>query len=146
MPTMGRLVGAILFAGLAWYTSLLIIPLFPVGTNLGLFQEVNIFFGLIAGWTVAGPRAGLGYVAAFSYVLTALVAMVVMALFLNSSVVMVEQSLRKRYDGPGEAVTDVFQMFVDHAIMMATPEIIGTLLIGGIVGGLVTEFFGRRFS
>ncbi|MEJ6813111.1 MAG: TrgA family protein [Octadecabacter sp.] len=146
MPTMGRLVGAILFAGLAWYTSLLIIPLFPVGTNLGLFQEVNTFFGLIAGWTVAGPRAGLGYVAAFSYGLTALVAMVVMALFFNSSVVMVEQSLRKRYDGPGEAVTDVFQMFVDHAIMMATPEIIGTLLIGGIVGGLVTEFFGRRFS
>ena len=75
MPTMGRLVGAILFAGLAWYTSLLIIPLFPVGTNLGLFQEVNTFFGLIAGWTVAGPRAGLGYVAAFSYGLTALVAM-----------------------------------------------------------------------
>ena len=146
MPTMGRLVGAILFAGLAWYTSLLIIPLFPVGTNLGLFQEVNTFFGLIAGWTVAGPRAGLGYVAAFSYGLTALVAMVVMALFFNSSVVMVEQSLRKRYDGPGEAVTDVFQMFVGHAIMMATPEIIGTLLIGGIVGGLVTEFFGRRFS
>ncbi len=146
MPTMGRLVGAILFAGLAWYTSLLIIPLFPVGTNLGLFQEVNTFFGLIAGWTVAGPRAGLGYVAAFSYGLTALVAMVVMALFFNSSVVMVEQSLRKRYDGPGEAVTDVFQMFVDHAIMMATPEIIGRLLIGGIVGGLVTEFFGRRFS
>lgn len=146
MPTMGRLVGAILFAGLAWYTSLLIIPLFPVGTNLGLFQEVNTFFGLIAGWTVAGPRAGLGYVAAFSYGLTALVAMVVMALLFNSSVVRVEQSLRKRYDGPGEAVTDVFQMFVDHAIMMATPEIIGTLLIGGIVGGLVTEFFGRRFS
>ncbi|MDG1406372.1 MAG: TrgA family protein [Octadecabacter sp.] len=146
MPTMGRLVGAILFAGLAWYTSLLIIPLFPVGTNLGSFQEVNTFFGLIAGWTVAGPRAGLGYVAAFSYGLTALVAMVVMALFFNSSVVMVEQSLRKRYDGPGEALTDVFQMFVDHAIMMATPEIIGTLLIGGIVGGLVTEFFGQRFS
>ena len=146
MPTMGRLVGAILFAGLAWYTSLLIIPLFPVGTNLGLFQEVNTFFGLIAGWTVAGSRAGLGYVAAFSYGLTALVAMVVMAVFFNSSVVMVEQSLRKRYDGPGEAVTDVFQMFVDHAIMMATPEIIGTLLIGGIVGGLVTEFFGRQFS
>ena len=146
MPTMGRLVGAILFAGLAWYTSLLIIPLFPVETNLGLFQEVNTFFGLIAGWTVAGPRAGLGYVAAFSYGLTALVAMVVMALLFNSSVVRVEQSLRKRYDGPGEAVTDVFQMFVDHAIMMATPEIIGTLLIGGIVGGLVTEFFGQRFS
>ena len=146
MPTMGRLVGAIFFGALAWYTSLLIIPLFPEGKNLGLFQEVNTVFGLIAGWTVAGPRAGLGYVAAFSYGLTALVAMVVMALFFNSSVVMVEQSLRKRYDGPGEAVTDVFQMFVEHGAMMGTPEIIGTLLIGGIVGGLVTEFFGRRFG
>ncbi|MCF2870490.1 TrgA family protein [Octadecabacter sp. G9-8] len=146
MPTMGRLVGAILFGGLAWYTTLLIIPLFPENAPLGMFQEVNTFFGLVAGWTVAGPRAGLGYVAAFSYGLTALVSMVVMALFFNSSVVMIEQSLRKRYDGPGEAVTDVFQMFVDHALLMATPEIIGTLVVGGIVGGLITEFFGRRFS
>lgn len=146
MPTMGRLVGAILFGALAWYTSLLIVPQFPENAPLGLFQEVNTFFGLVAGWTVAGPRAGLGYVASFSYGLTAWVAMVVMALFFNSSVVMIEQSLRKRYDGPGEAVTDVFQMFVDHGLMMATPEIIGTLVIGGIVGGLITEFFGQRFT
>jgi hypothetical protein len=143
---MGRLIGAIFFGALAWYTTLLIIPLFPENAPLGLFQEVNTFFGLIAGWSVAGPRAGLGYVAAFSYGLTALASMVVMALFFNSSVVMIEQSLRKRYDGPGEAVTDVFQMFVEHGQLMATPEIIGTLVIGGIVGGLITEFFGQRFS
>lgn len=146
MPTMGRLIGAVLFGALAWYTSLLIIPLFPESSPLGLFQEVNTVFGLFAGWAVAGPRAGLGYVAAFSYGLTAMVAMVVMALFFNSSVVMIEQSLRKRYDGPGEAVTAVFEYFIEHGAMMMTPEIIGTLVAGGIIGGLVTEFFGRRFS
>lgn len=146
MPTMGRLIGAILFGALGWYTTLLIVPLFPEGTNLGLFQEVNTFFGLFAGWTIAGSRAGIGYVASFSYGLTALVGMVVMALFFNSFAVMIEQSLRKRYDGAGEAVTHVFEMFVEHGILMATPEIIGTLLVGGVVGGLVTEFFGRRFS
>lgn len=146
MPTMGRLVGAILFGALAWYTTILIIPLFPEGTNLGLFQEVNTFFGLIAGWTVAGPRAGTGYVASFSYGLTSMVAMVIMALFFNSSVVMIERSLRKRYDGPGEAVTDVFELFIEHGAMMLTGEIITTLLVGCFVGGLITETFGRRFT
>lgn len=146
MPTMGRLIGAILFGGLAWYVTLLIVPLFPENAPLGLFQEVNTFFGLLAGWTVAGPRAGTGYAASLSYGLTTLVAMVVMALFFNSSVVMVEQSLRKRYDGPGEAVTDVFQMFIDHGLMMMTPDIITTLLVGSLIGGVVTEFVGRRFS
>lgn len=146
MPTMGRLVGAILFGALAWYTTLLIIPLFPEGTNLGLFQEVNTVFGLIAGWTIAGPRAGLGFVAAFSYGLTALVAMVFMAVFFNSFVVMIERSLRKRYDGPGEALGDVMALTLEHGQMIATPEILGTLLIGGIGAGLITEFFGSRFS
>lgn len=146
MPTMGRLIGAILFGALAWYTSLLIVPLFPEGTNLGLFQVVNTAFGLIAGWSVAGPRAGLGYIAAFSYGLTAMVAMLVMALFFNSAVVMIEQSLRKRYDGPVEAVMAVFEMFIENGAMLLTPEIIATLVIGGIGAGLITEFFGRRYS
>lgn len=146
MPTFGRLVGAILFGALAWYTTLLIIPLFPEETNLGLFQEVNTCLGLFAGWTVAGSRAGTGYVASLSYGLTALISLVVMGLFFNSFFVMIEFSLRKRYDGAGEAITHVFELFIEHGLMMATPEIIGTLLIGGLAGGLVTEFFGRRYS
>ncbi|MGJ8610406.1 MAG: TrgA family protein [Octadecabacter sp.] len=146
MPTMGRLVGAVLFGALAWYVTLLIVPLFPEGTNLGLFQEVNTAFGLYAGWTIAGPRSGTGYVAAFSYGLTTLVAMVVMAVFFNSCVVMIERSLRKRYDGPGEAVTDVFGLFVEHMLMIATFPIISTLLVGATIAALITEFFGKRFS
>ena len=146
MPTFGRLIGAVLFGALGWYVTLLIVPLFPEGTNLGAFQEVNTFFGLFAGWTIAGPRAGTGYSASISYGLTTLVAMVVMALFFNSFVVMIEQSLRRRYDGAGQAITDVFEMFVEHGTMIATQEIIVTLLVGGVVAGLVTEFFGRRFS
>lgn len=146
MPTMGRLVGAILFGALAWYVTLLIVPLFPEGTNLGWFQEVNTVFGLFAGWSVAGPRAGTGYVASLSYGLTTLVAMVFMALFFNSSAVMIERSLRKRYDGPGDAITDVFALFIEHGIMMSTSQIISTLLVGSLVAGLLVEFVGRRFS
>jgi len=146
MPTFGRLVGAVLYGAIAWYVSLLIIPLFPEGTSLGWFQEINTFFGAFAGWKVAGSRAGTGYVAAVSYGLTATVAMVGLALFFNSFFVMIEQSLRKRYDGAGEAVGDVFAMFVEHGAMLGTAEILTTLLVGGIGAGLLVEFFGRRFS
>lgn len=146
MPTFGKLVGAVLFGALAWFVSGLIVPLFPEGTQLGLFREVNTFFGMLCGWKVAGPRAGTGYVAALSYGLTTLVAMVVLALGFNSSVVMVEQSLKKRYDGPGEAVTDVFAMFVEYGMLMMTPQVVATLVIGGLAAGLVVEFFGRRIS
>ncbi len=146
MPTMGRLIGAILFGALAWYTTSLITPLFPEGTNLGYFRELNTAFGVFAGWTIAGSRAGSGFSNAVSYGLTSMVAMVVMALFFNSSVVMVERSLRRRYDGPGEAITDVFQLFMEHGTMMMTAEIIGTLLVGCLVAAFIVEAVGRRFS
>ncbi|MBT8410297.1 MAG: TrgA family protein [Octadecabacter sp.] len=146
MPTFGKLVGAVLFGALAWYVSGLIVPLFPEGTRLGLFREVNTFFGMLCGWKVAGPRAGTGYIASLSYGLTTLVAMVVLALGFNSSAVMVEQSLDKRYDGPGEAVTDVFAMFMEYGMLMMTPQVVGTLVVGSLVAGVVVEFFGRRLS
>jgi hypothetical protein len=146
MPTMGRVIGAILFGALAWYASTLIVPLFPVGAPMGWFQEINTICGLVVGWEIAGARADTGYVAEFSYGLTALVAMVVMALFSNSFGMMIKRSLRKLYDGPGEAVTDVFALFIEHGTMILTREILATLLIGGFAGGLITEFFGRRFS
>ena len=146
MPTMGRLIGAVTFAILAWYTSILIVPQFPEGTDLGLFQEINTVFGLIAGWRIAGPQAGLGWSACISYGITTMVAMVVMALFFNSSVVMLRRSLRKRYDNAGEAIIDVFALFAEHGGMLMTASIAGTLVCGCIIAGFVTEIAGRRYS
>jgi len=146
MPTFGRLIGAIMFGALAWYTTLLIIPLFPDEIALGWFQQVNTFFGLLAGWRVAGPRAGSGYYASLGYGLTAMFGMLFMALFTNSFVVMIEKSLQRIYDGPVEAVIDVFQLVIEHGQIMISVDVIGTLIIGALIGGIVTEFFGRRFG
>jgi len=126
MPTAARAMAAVLFAVLAWYVSGLIVPLFPENTDMGFFTEVNAGLGLICGWRIAGPRGGTGYVSAISYGLTTTVALVVVALFTHSSVVMIENSLRKFYDTPVEAVVSVF----DHHGC-----------IGG--GGAVHPFFGR---
>jgi hypothetical protein len=146
---MGRLFGAALFGAVAWYTSLLIIPLFPEGTQIGMFREVNTVLAMIAGWRIAGPRAGTGWGSAFSCGITTMVAMVVMvvmALFANSFAVVIERSLRKHYSGPGEVVTDTFALMIEHGQLMMTAEVVSTLFVGCIAAAFVTQAVGRTYS
>ncbi len=144
MPTAAKLAAAVFFGALGFVVSMLIIPLFPEGTDLGWFQEVNTGIGLAMGWVVAGSRAGTGYVSAFSYGLTAMLAMVFWGLLIHSGVIMLERSLRKLYSGPVEALEDVFALMAEHGQMLLTPEILITLIGGSFLGGLFVEWVSRR--
>lgn len=145
MPTAGKLVAAVMFAGLGALVTYLIIPLFPEGTNFGWFMPGNALIGLMAGWIVAGSRAGKGYRSATGYGLTAMASMVVWGLLIYSTIEMVERSIRKMYDGPVDAVVSVFELGVDYLRIIAVPEVVIFLVIGGIICGLVTDFFAQRF-
>jgi hypothetical protein len=145
MPTMGRLIGAVLFAPLGFYLATLAIPLFPEGTDPPYFIPIAALSGLLSGWIIAGSRAGDGYVAAIGYGLTAGAGMAFWALFSTSFVEMIERSLDKRYKGAMEAVVSVFELGMDYATVMNTSVLVTTILAGSIVAGVITEFFGRRF-
>jgi len=145
MPTAGKLVAAILFAGLGALVTYLIIPRFPEGTNFGWFMPGYALIGLLAGWVVAGSRSGNGYRNAIGYSLTAMVSMVVWGLFIYSSIEMVERSIRKMYDGPVDAVVSVFELAVEYLRTIASFEVIAFLVIGSLICGLVTDFFAQRY-
>ena len=145
MPTAGKLVAAIMFAGLGAPATYLIIPQFPEGTNFGWFMPGNALIGLLGGWIVAGSRSGHGYYNAVGYGLTAMVSMVAWGLLIYSSIEMVERSFRKMYDGPVDAVVSVFELGVDYLRVIASAELVIFLVIGGIICGLVTDFFAQRY-
>lgn len=145
MLTAGKLVAAILFAGLAWWTSQVIIPLFPEGSDPGQFEWVNTAVGFATGWVIAGNRAGTGRGAAIGYGLTTVAGLVFWALFVNCTAEMIRLSLRKSYDGPVEAVIGIFYLMVENGQIMLDPTVIGTLVIGGVVAALVVEQAGRNF-
>jgi hypothetical protein len=145
MLTAAKMVAGILFAGLAWYVSQLIKPLFPEGTNTGWFAEVNAVISFLVAWQIAGPRAGTSWSGAVSYGLTTTVAMTFWAVFLHSGGEMVRKSLQKLYDGPSEAVVDVFALTLEHAMLMATPEVLGMLVAGGVLAAILVEVTGRNF-
>ena len=143
MPTFARLVAAVLFAALAWWTSELIKPLMPDEKPMGRFSELNAVIGLVVGWRVLGSRAGNGYNAAIGISLTAIAALVFWGLLLNSTIVMVQLSLRKSYDGAVEAVVGVVDLMAVHGQIMLDGTVIGTLVIGGLVAGMISEWASR---
>jgi hypothetical protein len=146
MPTAAKLVAGILWALLAWFVSNLIKPYFPEGSDLGLFAEVNAALGLLLGWTMAGPRAGQGgWSGAISFGFTTTVALVVTGVFMHSFAEMVRLSLRRLYEGPVEGLVAVFGLMAEYFTLMAKTDVMVTLLVGGIVAGLVTEWAGRRW-
>lgn len=146
MPTAARLVAAIGLGALGWFGSELFRPLMPEDTNFGWFNEVNVALGAICGWRVTGRRLGYGYAEGFSAGLTGVGALVLWAIFLQSLNEMLKRALENRYDGVIEGLTSMFELMVDYGLTMLNGPLIGTLVTGGIVVGVVSEWVSHRWS
>jgi len=54
-------------------------------------------------------------------------------------------AMRNRYDGPFEAVTDVFKIGAEYAVIIATVPMGIALLIAAVLSGVLTEFAAKRW-
>jgi hypothetical protein len=145
MPTAAKMVAALSFGALAWLVSQMMVPLLTKIADPGWFAEINAAIGAVAGWRIAGPRAGTSLLGAVSYGLTTVVLAAFAALFLHSVVLMLRQAWRKLYDGPVEATVAVFDLMLKNGLVVATPGILASLIAGGILAGVLTEWAGRNF-
>ena len=69
------------------------------------FSLVNPIVGALMGWRISGARAGYSIRASLGYGITTVAATVFWCLFIWAGYLMVEASMRLRYDGPMEALT-----------------------------------------
>lgn len=145
MPTAAKLAAALLFGALAWWVSQMLKPLFPEGTDTGRFSEYNALIGAVIGWRIAGERARTTWPIAIANGLTSSAGMVLMGLFIYSLARMLSQSFRKVYQGPVEALVDVIRIMLENVRFVTEPGILATLAIGGILGGLLTEWVARNY-
>lgn len=146
MPTGGKLIGALVFAALAYFITDLIKPFLPEGTRLGLFSPVNAMIGFVMGWTILGRGAGKSYRNAFGYGFTTLSATVFWSLLFWAGYEMLRRSMRLYYDGPVDALQEMAQLFVDYAILAAERDVIWPAVVGTVFVSWFTEFFARRWS
>lgn len=145
MLTAPRLVAAVLLAVVGYLASELIKPLMPEGKDFGYFSYLNAVLGAFTGWIVIGKRVGRGVSPAIGHGFTAAVALAFWGLFVQSGNEMLRLALRRRYDGPLEALTDMFRIGIEFAVTMATVPVWGTLLLGGILAAFMAEVASRHW-
>jgi hypothetical protein len=139
MPTGAKLMAAICLAVLAFVLSQMIIPLLPETIQLGYFVPVNMAIGALTGWGVMGPRAGGGIKMGISNGLTGAIVLVLWGVFTQAVLEMLKHSLRKKYDGLGEAFIAVIEFGSEYILIMATVPIALTIVVGGVISGIITN-------
>ncbi len=145
MPTGARLFSGVALAILAFIVSGQVMPLMPEGTDFGYFTLINMGVGLVVGWVVMGPRTGRGFAAGLTNGLTGMLSMVFCCLFIYGMIKMFDRAMDRRYDGPFEAVIAIFELAVKYATDILVPNVLITLLVGGICAGFAGEFAAKRF-
>ena len=146
MPTTGRLVGAICFGALGFYLGYLAHPFFEEGRIPHYWWFLCGASGAWSGWVVVGKNAGKGYSSAIGNGLTGGAALIFWILFIISFADMIDKSFRRSYNDPLEALVDVFQIGIEHALRLGQTDVVVAAFLGSVLLGIVTEFFGRRFA
>ncbi len=145
MPTAAKMIAAVAFAIVGWFAAMAYIPQLPDSTNTGYFPQIVSGLGFVIGWFTLGPNAGKGYVEGMSLGLRTSMLVVLWTLLGFSTFAMIRQSTKMTYDNAGEAVLDVPIRMMYYGQLMGSANLIAVLVIGGILGGLATEFAGRRW-
>jgi hypothetical protein len=145
MPTAAKLVAAVMFAAVGFLAAEAFKPQMPQGTPFGPFSLVVAGIGFLTGWIVMGGLVGRGYGAAAGYGMRTSVTVVFWALLLGSIYLMVEMSMKMRYDGPMDAVVGIFELMAEHARLLLDTDVLMVLGIGGVAGGCAAEWAARRW-
>jgi hypothetical protein len=145
MPTAAKLIAAIAFAVLAYVVAEIYKTTVPERTVWGAFSPISAGIGLLCGWFVMGRLAGQGYRAAAGYGLRTMVTATFWVVTAFAIYLMILRSMNMRYDGPMEALLGAVDIGLELGRSLATSEVLGTLAVGGVVAGALTEWVGRRW-
>lgn len=144
LPTFAGLVAAILLALLGVAVSELTRAYFDEGTPLTWLHPVAALMGLIVGWFFTGPKLQKGKGNPVAIGLTSSVVQALLTMFVFASDLMLTRALRNSYRTVMEAVAGVFEAMIDYGERVAQPDVVVSILVGGVIVGFVTNWVARR--
>lgn len=146
MFTFPKAVSAVWFAFVAFFASGLVVQYMEDGTQLGLYYYVTAGVGAAMGWRFMGERAYEPFTQVIGFALSTCVLIIFWSLLIFGGYEMYENSIKLRYDGPGQAMIGWVEQMVAYGHLMAKPDVGIALVIGGVVGGWIIWFFAQRTS
>lgn len=145
MPTGAKAMSAAAFAVVGWLIANAYVQNMPTVEAVGRVREIAALIGGIVGWRVMGPSVGKGYLEAAAAGLKTVIVLVFFSLLVVGIYEMLQESMKMRYDGPIEAIVDIFGRMLERAPTLATGGVIGAMFLGGVIGGLLAENANRRW-
>jgi hypothetical protein len=146
MPTAAKLISAIILAAVGWLCAEMVKPLMPEGRDLTYLSPTCGVVGLFVGWWYLGPRADRGLGSSGANAGTTIFVQTFCTLFVFSFYEMIDNSLRKRYEGAVEAVQDVFVIGYETAVEYATAEIAATAILGAFIASTCAFYAARKWG
>jgi hypothetical protein len=146
MPTAAKVMAAVSFAVVGWVLANYYAVNMPDAAAAGPIREGAALVGVVVGWSVMGNSVGKGYVEAAGSGIKTAVILAVVALFLLALAEMLENTVRMRYEDALEAILAVVDTMAKRSHALLSLGVFGTILLGGIVGGILTENAGRRWK
>lgn len=145
MPTGAKAIAAVGFAVVGWITAHTYVQNMEIPTSVGYLREVTALLGAIIGWRVMGNSVGKGYLRSIGAGWKTMIVLVFFTLLTAGLYEMLQLSVKMRYDGPIEAILDVFQRMLDRSFPLLTVPVLLVMVIGGGIAGLLAENANRRW-
>lgn len=146
MPTMTKLIAAVFFAAVAYFSAIAFRDGMPENAHFGQFNAICGGIGVLCGWLVMGSAAGKGYIASAGAGVRTSVTIVAWTLLICSIILMLRKAFLKRYISPTDAVVDVFSLALENGALLFRPEVLSILLLGGLLGGILAEWTKMRWG
>ncbi len=147
MPTAAKLVAAAIFALTGYFAAEILKAGGPEGESYGWFTSIAAAVGLFTGWTVSGRYAGRGYFNSLGFGLRSSIQLTVSVMLVCGTVMMLERAYDRRYPDVVQAFIGILEaMWELLPRVVARPDVLTVLILGGIVGGYCTERAARRWS
>lgn len=145
MPTAARVIAAIMFAILGYIIAGWVKPLLPEGQPTPYLYPVSTIVPALSAWKVVGRLIGRGWTNAINTGVYGMAVALFFTLLTFAIGEMVKRSMRFQYDGPMDAIVGMFGIVLEYGVLLLTPHILATILIGGAITGIVAEWAENKW-
>jgi len=145
MPTGAKLLGAFIYCAIGALAAMVGVPGLPDATQPGQIVPLSALFGFYFGWSMIGKNVTNRTTLAQSLVLSirTVVLMTLSTLFVVAGFEAYNRSIKMRYTGPVDAVTDVANLMIFFGKMAVQPPVMSVVGLGIILGAIFVRWAGR---
>lgn len=146
MPTSPKLIAAVILGITGWLCAELLKPLMEESHDVSNLSPIFAVIGVVVGWKYLGPRADRRMGSYSANAITTALVQIFLTLFLFSGTEMVNESLRKAYDGPVEAMQDIFVIGLEYVLEYFNGEVIAVVFLGGFIAAWSADRAAKKWG